>query len=282
MDWKRIKSILIIALLVINGLLLWTMFGDRLNKPDDVIDRTLMLELLSDKNVSIKPEQLDIDKSISNITLQVQRYDEAFVSEVFSRHTNYDTDSIVVPEDVLNVGNKLTFRVEEKNVLSTTYMTDEEIISQAYSLLEELDLKSEDIYIKSVSHTGKKTIIDFGQRHKGFTIKDAYITIKYNNTNLLSFERVWYDVFDNETSPSNFYSMEYALYEFLGKLYNNNPNRKRQAVIKDISLVYQLKQLEEDVNDLAVQGVANIFYEFKTEDDSTFLIEAIDEKRETP
>jgi len=275
MDWKRIKSILIMALIVINGLLGWTLYQEKRDPKSDTIDRTQMIALLEDKRVTIDPELLETNTGIDNVTLAIQTYDEDFVKSVFDKHDDYDDKDIYSTLTNTTQNNEMIYETDYK-VLTPTYLSDEVVLEQAYALIEELNISIDDVYVKKIGHTGKKTIIEFGQKHNDFVIRDAYMIIKYNNENLLSFKRAWYDVVDTNITQNIFLSQEYALYEFIGKLYNRFPNRERPLEIESFQLVYQLR-IETgtlDYNELAEKGDPSIYWEVATSDGETYLIEA--------
>lgn len=273
MDWKRVKTILIVALIFINAMLGWTLYRERFEQSENNIDRALVLSLLEDKSVKVDENVLEIDQNVKNITLQVQSYDSEFVTSVFDRHNDYpDTRITSQPVSIPN-GKELSYEATESSLLDATYLSDEEVLKQAYDLLDELNISREDLFLKPIGHTGKKTIIEFGQKYNDMIIRDAYIVIKYNNENLLRFQRVWYDVVETESTNRSFYSPEYALYKFINQLYNSNPNRERALTIEDFQLVYQLNT--DDKNALIIEGEANIYYEITTSDGETYLVDAI-------
>ncbi|MBI9013013.1 MAG: hypothetical protein JEZ08_12340 [Clostridiales bacterium] len=275
MDWKRIKSILIMALIVINGLLGWTLYQENRDPKTDTIDRAQIISLLEDKLVTIDPDLIETNTDIDNITLAIQTYDEDFVKSVFDNHNDYEDKDIYSTLMNTTQNNEMIYETDYK-VLVPTYLSDEVILQQAYELIEELNIGIDDVYVKDIGHTGKKTIIEFGQKHNGFVIRDAYMIIKYNNENLLSFKRAWYDVVDTNKTQNIFLSQEYALYEFIGKLYNRFPNRERALEIESFQLVYQLR-IETgtlDYNELAEKGDPSIYWEIVTSDEESYLIEA--------
>lgn len=273
MDWKRVKTILIVALIFINAMLGWTLYRERFVEGENTIDRALVLSLLNDKSVEVDESILEIDSDVKNITLQVQNYEPEFVTSVFDNHNDYPDSRITSQPVSIPNENELSYEAIENSLLDATYLSDEEVLQQAYALLDELNISRDDLFLKPIGHTGKKTIIEFGQKYNGMIIRDAYIVIKYNNENLLRFQRVWYDVVETETTSRSFYSSEYALYKFISQLYNSNPNRERSLIIEDFQLVYQLNT--GDKNALIIEGEANIFYEITTSDGETYLVDAI-------
>lgn len=275
MDWKRIKTILILALIGINVLLAWTLYVDNKETVIDELDRMQVISLLEDKLVMVSPEMLNTNTDIDNISLNIQTYDADFVKSIFDNHDDYDEKDIYSTLIDTTQNNEMIYETDYK-VLKGTYLSDETVTDQAYALIEELGMRLDDIYLKDIGHTGKKTILSFGQKHNGFVIRDAYTIVKYNNENLLSFKRAWYDVVDIRENKNDFISQEYALYEFLGQLYDRFPNRERALEIDVIQLVYQLRVNTETIgfNVLADKGDPSIFWEIITSDGQSYLIEA--------
>jgi len=273
MDWKRIKSILIVALIAINALLGWTLYNERKIVELDQIDQDLIVDLLADKYVTIDKSIIDVNQDIENINLNSQVYDEEFVTSVFDNHNDYSDNRIVAQPIEFPQKGEIFYQASESVFLESTVLSDDEIINQAYMLLDELKISKEDVYLRDIGYTGTKVILEFGQKYNDRVIRDSFLTVIYNNKNLLSFRRVWYDVEGTGTREKTFNSPEYALYDFVRIIYNKNPNRERTLEIVDIQLVYQLNTDEEGT--AVVEGEANIFYEITTSDGETYLVNAI-------
>jgi len=272
MDWKRIKTLLIIALFFINALLAYTYLSEGREVPDASIDRSLVIDMLADKDVIIDPSILEVSHDLSNLALMIQTYDESVVGPVFDKHEQYENKAL--KRIVHDIDSRLLYETVETGILDNTYLSDEMMLEQAYKLMDELQLDREDVYLISTGRTGKKTIFEFGQVYGGIAIKDSYMIIKYNNESLVSFERVWYDVTENELNSGKYKSVESALYEFSSKLYNQNPNRVRELNVVSFSLVYQLRDLSDTGDTMTISGQPNIYYEITTSDNNTYLVEA--------
>ncbi|MCH4886882.1 hypothetical protein EZV73_04845 [Acidaminobacter sp. JC074] len=273
MDWKRIKLILIVALIFINGLLAWTLYSENKIIETASIDRNLILDLLEDKSVSLDPDIISINQDIDNIKLNMQSYDEEFMTSVFTSHSDYPDDRLAFQPLEFPRQGELLYEALEDGILEATVLSDDKIISQAYGLMDDLKISRDDVYLKDVGYTGKKTILEFGQKFQDRVIRDSHMILIYNNENLLSFSRVWYDVEGTGKVEETFNSPEYALYDFVRILYNRNPNRERALEIIDFQLVYQLNS--DDDGAAVVEGEANIFYEITTSDGETYLVNAI-------
>lgn len=278
MDWKRVKTILIIALVGINALLGYTVYNDKNESQVSTLDQDLIIDLLNDKQVDIDPDLLDVSFDIPNIALTIQTYDETFVNTIFDTYDNYNKEQLhrlIKPIDTT-----LIYETVETSVLDATVLSDDEVLEQAYVLMDELKLSREDIYLKNpnkLGRTGKKTILEFGQVYKGIVIRNSYMIIKFNNENLLNVERVWYDVVELDNKEREFLTPEYALFEFSRQLYNQNPNRERSLTIDNFSLIYQLRDISiADNSNVLVSGEPSVHYEITTSNDDAYLINAID------
>ncbi len=278
MDWKRVKTILIIALVGINALLGYTIYNDKKVGQVSTLDQELIIGLLSDKQVDIDPDLLDVSFDIPNIALTIQTYDETFVNTVFDTYDNYNKK--LLHRLMKPINTTLIYETVETSVLDATVLSDDDVLEQAYILMDELKLSRDDIYLKNqnnLGRTGKKTILEFGQVYNGIVIRDSYMIIKFNNENLLNVERVWYDVVELDNKEREFLSPEYALFEFSRQLYNQNPNRERSLTIDNFSLIYQLRDTTiADNSNILVSGEPSVHYEITTSNDDAYLINAID------
>lgn len=264
---------MIVALIAINALLGWTLYNERKIVELDQIDQDLIVDLLADKYVAIDKNIIDVNQDIENVNLNLQVYDEEFVSSILDNHNDYTDNRIVAQPIEFPQKGEIFYQASESVFLESTVLSDDEIINQAYMLLDELKISKEDVYLRDIGYTGTKVILEFGQKYNDRVIRDSFLTVIYNNKNLLSFRRVWYDVEGTGTREKTFNSPEYALYDFVRIIYNKNPNRERTLEIVDIQLVYQLNTDEEGT--AVVEGEANIFYEITTSDGETYLVNAI-------
>lgn len=277
MDWKRVKTILIIALLFVNALLLYTILEDKEADRYAPINRQLIIELLEEHNITVDEEILDLDMDISNVTLKLQSYDLQSALNVFEEYSDYGTLKILSPSAYILQSKQLTFTTyAEDESLPINELSDEMAIEKGKDLISQLGFQLDDIYVKKIGHTGKKTILTFGQIIDGHSLDDSYTVIKYNNEHLLEFSRVWYDAVETSEVKKEFYSPEYALYKFVGEVYDKQPNRERALEIETMNLVYRLSANDvESLDDLVLEGEAFIKWEITTKDNKSYLINAL-------
>ncbi|MBN2794087.1 MAG: hypothetical protein JXR88_01675 [Clostridia bacterium] len=275
MDWKRVKTILILAMIFINVLLALQLYKGKTIEEVESIQRDLVLSLLDENQIGYTESLFNINMDIPNVNLKLQTYDFDNSDEVFRKYSDYGQTDVVKTEIIQNKALKFeTSTVQYKPI----ELSDEKFIEMAENLIMDLGFSTKDYQVKSIGETGKKTIIEFEQVIGDFVLRDASMTIKFNNTNLLEFNRVWYDVIGTNTEVPEFITPESALFQLTGQIYDRFPNRKRKIDINDLSLVYQLAQIElMGLTDLVVEGEAYIYWQIETSDGEQYIVNALKE-----
>ncbi len=259
MNWNRIKTILIILLLLINILLIYTLYLSREVEEEDRIDGELVNKILLKNNITLKANK-EIKNDVKRIYLKLEEYDKEKVQSVLK---GFDEE-----------GRIIDYSVDRE--LEEIKLDNNSIVDNCYRLLNELEMKTDDIYIKSIGTSGNKTIVTFGQIYGDNIIKDSEMIFKYNNNNLLAFKRIWYTIYSSVNLDKDIYSSNYALYKVIGDIYKNNPNREREISIDNIRLIYLLdNNFYKDK--YIIEGEASIYYEIVTSDNKFYLIDAVKE-----
>ena len=275
MDWRRVKTILIIALILINILLAYIIFENNKTNKSTAIDRSLIVELFDQKNIKIEEDLFDFNHNLSNISLKLQSYNISDYENKFINQSLFEENENVRHEVKIEAGKALTFRTYG-GMLDPVSLSDDKILENAYELIDALGFSQEDLYLKSIGRTHQKSILIFGQKIKGYILRDSEMIIKYNNDNLLEFYRLWYDVVDVQAQDFVFYEPEYALFEFLIQLDERIPNRKQALEVVDFDLVYQLSPDEvPNIENSVLEGEARIYYRVLTSDQEIFLIQGV-------
>lgn len=277
MNWSRVKTILIIALLGVN-LMLAVFILERQDKAESpTIDRALILELLDKRLIDVGDDLFDIKQNMTNISLDIQRYDLQKAEETFKSFSAFESKVNVRLETNIEQNKALTFKTYG-GMLNPVVVSDDDLKDQAYALIKALGYDLEDTYIKSIGATHEKSILTLGQKINGHVLRDSEMIIKYNNDNLLEFYRLWYDVSESYDGENTFYQPEYVLYQFMGDLYERFPKRQRPIAIETFDMVYQLSPDQvPDIENSALQGEASISYRIVTSDQVVYLIQAIDD-----
>ncbi len=259
MNWNKIKTVLILLLIVINILLIYTLYFNKDVEKDTRIDGELVNKILLKNKIKLNANK-EIKNDVKRIYLKLEEYDKERVKKVLE---GFDVDSRIID-----------YSVERE--LEEIKLDNNSIVDNCYRLLNELNMKTDDIYIKSIGNSGNKTIVEFGQVYLDNIIKDSEMVFKYNNNNLLSFKRVWYNIDRSVNLDKDIYSSDYALYKVIGDIYKNNPNREREISIDNIRLIYLLdNNFYKDK--YIIEGEASIYYEILTSDNKFYLINAVKE-----
>lgn len=275
MDWRRVKTILIMALIVINILLAYIIFENNKIEKSTAIDRSLIIELFDQRNIGIDENLLDLNPNLSNISLKLQTYNISDYEKIFIKNSLFEENENVRHEVKIEGGKALSFKTYG-GMLDPVNLSDDVILENAYELIKSLGFHQEDLYLKSMGRTHEKSIITFGQKINGYILRDSEMIIKYNNDNLLEFYRLWYDVVDIQAQDFIFYEPEYALFEFLTQVEERRPNRKQALDLVDFDLVYQLSPDEvPNIENSVLEGEARIYYRVLTSDQELYLIQGV-------
>ena len=275
MDWRRVKTILIMALIVINILLAYIIFENNKIEKSTAIDRSLIIELFDQRNIGIDENLLDLNPNLSNISLKLQTYNISDYEKIFIKNSLFEENENVRHEVKIEGGKALSFKTYG-GMLDPVNLSDDVILENAYELIKSLGFHQEDLYLKSMGRTHEKSIITFGQKINGYILRDSEMIVKYNNDNLLEFYRLWYDVVDIQAQDFIFYEPEYALFEFLTQVEERRPNRKQALDLVDFDLVYQLSPDEvPNIENSVLEGEARIYYRVLTSDQELYLIQGV-------
>lgn len=275
MDWKRVKTILIIAMIFINGLLALQLYRSKSVEHIEAIDRNLVLALLDEKQIGYDSSLFNVNTDIANVSLALESYDFEASDSVFRAYSNYGQTDVVKTEIIQNKA--LRFETS-LNRLEPLTISEEDALKRADQLIADLGLSTKDYQLKSIGQTGKKVIIEYEQLIGDFVLRDAFMTIKFNNDDLIEFTRVWYDVIGTNAEVPDFISPERALFQLSSQIYERFPDRKRKIDIEDLSLVYQLAQIQSiNLIDLVVEGEAYIYWQVKTSDGESYIVNALKE-----
>lgn len=275
MDWRRVKTILIMALIVINILLAYIIFENNKIEKSTAIDRSLIIELFDQRNIMIEEDLLELNPNLSNISLKLQTYSISDYENKFINNSLFEENENVRHDVQIEGGKALSFKTYG-GMLDPVNLSNDVILENAYELIKSLGFSQEDLYLKSMGRTHEKSIITFGQKINGYILRDSEMIIKYNNDNLLEFYRLWYDVVDVQAQDFIFYEPEYALFEFLTQVDERIPNRKQTLEVIDFDLVYQLSPDEvPNIENSVLEGEARIYYRVLTSDQEVFLIQGV-------
>jgi len=275
MNWQRIKTILIVALVGINMLLGYFLYERSHKKKVEFIDSALVVDLLENRKIQVPPKLFEVNQPRSNISLKIQSYDVSKYKALFEKASLFEEIENVRLETLFEQNKAIHFKTYG-GMLDPVTLSEDDILKTGNEMIEALGFYSEEVFLKSIGRTHEKTILTFGQKIDGFVLRDSEMILKYNNNNLLEFYRLWYDVVESTDVSTDFYEPEYAIYEFVGELYERFPNRQRSVTVETFDMVYQLSPDDvPDIDNSALEGEASISYRVVTSDGIVYLIQAV-------
>ncbi len=266
MDWKKIKTILICSLIAINAILGFTIYKDYLVVESSTsIDRSLIKRLFDKRGIVIDDNIYNVNQVIKNVELSLITYNIKRYEPIFQE---YKSEEIISGEVTIREGKQLTY-VTKYNDLTEILFDDDTIIKQGDELIGKLGFDKEEILLNEIKRTNKKVTLVYIQRINGYSLLDSYIEISFNDSNLLSFKRLWYNVDSISYDTEKIESPEYVLYKFTGMEYSRWPNRIKDVIIEKFELVYSFrtKDLSNGYKDTIMKGEPLVYWMIETSND---------------
>ena len=276
MDWSRIKTILIIVLLVTNVLLGVTYVQSKIafeQSQRDQLDR--VVTLLNQNGIQIETDQMSFPKSLESVEVAFETYTEndvkVFLGENFEQNGDLYTKGVAsvqidemglifklreIPQTILDMG--LPFdAVDDTGAL----------LDLVSSVQEKYGFESDYEIERSYQREGYQ-IVDAKQVYEGAILDDSDMVLVFYKNNLVYFERSWLTI-NNDISPNKYdiISLDRALYMTMPKLSSGDE-------ITEIGISYKLNDSSSVVSNL-ISGEALPFYSIKVSDGNTYYVRAI-------
>ncbi|MDK2866246.1 MAG: hypothetical protein PWP51_872 [Clostridiales bacterium] len=279
MDWSRIKTILILVLLIMNILLGATYVQSKLafeREREDQLDR--VVALFEQNDIGLDGVALDFPDKLASIAVSFESHSEADVQKFLG--DDYETNSnqylkgnsrIVlsemslyyelreIPDEVYDQG--LPSEVIEDAATRTklSQMADETISELGYAA---------DYSISGYFQRDDYRIVNAKQLYQGYVMDDALMTFIYYRDSLVAFRRTWLHInTDHSTNKYDIISVDRALYVTMPKLSEGDE-------ITEIGISYKLNDSGAVVSNL-ISGEAMPFFRIAVSDGNTYYVRAI-------
>jgi len=208
MDWTKAKSILIVALIVTNLVLIITYIlqnNDFRNDRKEMEDVTI--RLLAEKNIFVKTEIPEGKHRMPKLTVQYDKVNEDVIREQLSA----------------------------QKALPDSKQTDEDLISLTSDFLEKCGLLTENVTFESIERTGKDVRLTYKNYINGIAIEDSYAVFTISDGKIIDFERYWLNPVKTNSIEKEVIPAAAALIKFMSE------NTEEEKInVEDISLVYWL------------------------------------------
>ena len=227
MDWTKAKSILIMALIVTNIVLIFTyVFKDDIFVSNDKTVLSDTVGLLERKNIFIE-------------------------TKIPQKHSRMPV--LTVEYDTINQ-NLLEEQLLDQKPLPRGEWTDKKIVQMVTALIDKCGLLTENVKFESIENKNDEAIVTYKNYINEIAIEDSYIICTIKDGKVENIQRYWLNPVQSgktKKAKKEIISAAAALIKFMSK---NNQDEK--IFVEDISLVYWLDSssfnTESPVSDTAL------------------------------
>ena len=208
MDWTKAKSILIIALVVTNLVLIATYFSQNNSlKNDEDKMQNVTIRLLEEKNIFV---ETDIPKEHDRMAKLTVRFD-------------------TMNEDLIEE------QLAGQNALPEAERTDENLISATKDFIEQCGLMTENVTFDSIERTNDEITVTYKNYINNIAIEDSYLIFTIQDGKITDLKRYWLNPVEISDIKKEVIPAVAALIKFMSE---NTEDKK--IFVEDISLVYWL------------------------------------------
>lgn len=206
MDWTKAKSILIVALLVTNLVLIATYFFQTNSLANNEKEmQAVTIKLLQQKNIFLKTEIPQGHPRMAKLTVQYDKMDESLVKEQLAKEKAHPASE----------------------------QTDEKIVSYTRDFIKKCELMTENVTFDRIEREGADTLVTYKNYINGIAIEDSYITCTLKDGKIVDLKRYWLNPVEVNDTEKEVISADAALIKFM--IENTAGER---IVVDEISLVY--------------------------------------------
>ena len=204
MDWKKIKKILIIALLVANAILFcYSNYNNfRLRNESTRIDFVREVsDLLAEKNISLDTNIPRRSKKLPSVLVSFETSSEEDINDRYFRgkgkvaRPSTDLAEISLGDEYVNLLNGRRVFYENRNK-ENKYKLDslEEAQNIAQKFLLDKKYDTRDIYLSYYQVDGDKYILNYTKIFDSLPVESSYTNFVIDARGVMSMDRLWLDV----------------------------------------------------------------------------------------
>ena len=247
MDWPKAKNILILALLLTNIFLIWTLFSftpfEAEEEDQFLIEETI--HVLAQNQILMEAE------------IPIQKKQASVLSIIYDDHIG----TFVYPAVPLPEGVFLTTNEAEK--IATDFLKDQNLFPSSCILM-----KSERNVTDLTSFT-----ITFGSFIDGIQIENCYAICTVSGEGVSKLERFWLNPDSYGKNEKTIIPATTALLKFM----ISKPNLKEPLTITEVSLVYRVESTYTDLSQ-TTSDTAFPYWRIKCSDESITFISAFEQQ----
>lgn len=208
MDWTKAKSILIVALIVTNLVLIATyVLQNKGFNEDDQEMQDVTIKLLEEKNIFVKTDIPKEHPRMAKLTVQYDKMDEELINS----------------------------QLKEQKGLSESKQTDESLVSMTDDFLKSCGLLTENTIFDEIERTDDGILIYYKNYIDGIAIEDSHITVAVKSGKITDVRRFWLNPVEIGSIEKEVIPAAAALIKFMSE----NTTGER-IYVNGISLVYWL------------------------------------------
>ena len=166
MDWTKAKSILIVALIVTNLVLLATYFlQDGRSGNDEKAMQDVTIKLLEEKNIFVETEIPKGHHRMPKLTVQFGKVDEEVLQE----------------------------QISAQKPLPESERSDENLIAMTQDFIEACGLMTENVTFDSIERKGSEILVTYKNYINDIAIEESEIVCTIRDGKIVDFRRKWLD-----------------------------------------------------------------------------------------
>ena len=208
MDWTKAKSILIVALIVTNLILVGAYYFQNNDLDENEAEmREVTIKLLEDKNIFVK----------TDIPLEHHRMPKLTVK--------YDTmNQDVIDEQLAN-----------QDALNENQLTEELLVAKTTEFIENCGLMNEHVVMDEIVRNENDIKVVYKNYIDGIAIEDSYIICTLTDGKITDFKRFWLNPIEVSEIKKEVIPAVAALIKFMSEKTEDD-----KIYVEDLSLVYWL------------------------------------------
>lgn len=278
MDWIKSKSILILALLLTNLILVYSVMDSRKTFDDkegkEVASWQEVAALAKQKQITVGKEPDFYKAKLPGVRLEYQMYDPDQIAQnlmgTYTVKLGKYTSSLG-EEMTLENGNKLLYAKSIPKADKHTLPLDLSMAQiKAERFLNDVQFSSADMVLWHVQQQDELTTVIFRQYYKNLFLDDAYMAITFQGDQIAKFERKWFNPPEDLNYTRNIISPSKALFMAMDTLYEAGDEPPIE--IKALELGYRLDS--SSLVSSVKAGEASPYWRILTTSGKVYYIEA--------
>lgn len=278
MNWSRTKTILILALLLTNSILLFVLYGDQLGADDvEKLKQEQLKEvvtLLESEEIYVTSEIPEQDYILSDMKLTYEMYDdEKLVKTLLGSNYSLIDERYLSKEAEVRVHGSQELIYRKLNAMGGFVETDLDLARR----LADAFLNEKKLVDDSVEHWGSTqldngtAIIEYRQVEDGYFVENAYMTLAVAGEEITEFRRKWFAGIEKLDTSKLIESPAKALFRLLPEI-DSSSTIERPVKIESMDLGYRLVSNILTIN--FQEGEPSPYWRFRTSTGEVIYIEA--------